>query len=210
MGFDKTIKNKTMEDLVFKDIAKESHLKTTESGIIIEKETPIIGIDVHSNVASMQKDIWVKYNKSVVELDKRYSEGIELVNGDILVRLFKKPIIDKYGFTKQHNVQAQLRNGAYKTVPDKLAFNFIGIVVNTDKILEQKFPKKTIVQISPDASMTQVFAEEFQILKYGYFRDGDEDKNYSELGYVLLRQNQILSIVKDFDIDSYTEIKELK
>lgn len=210
MSLDKTTKNKTMNDLVFNDIAKESHLKTTESGIITEKETPLIGIDIHSNSASLQKDKWVKYNKSVLQLDKRYSEGIELINGDILIRLFKKPIVDKYGFSKQHNVQAQLRNGAFKTIPDKLAFNFIGIIVNTDKVLEQKFPKETIVQVSPDVSVTQVFAEEFQLLKYGYFRDGDEDENYSNLGYVLLRQNQIISIIKDFNIDSYTEIKELK
>lgn len=210
MSLDKTIKNKTMEDLVFKDIAKESHLQTTEKGIITEKEIPIIGIENHTSSASIQKEKWIKYNKSILELNKRYSEGVELINGDIIVRLFKKPIVDKYGFTKQHNVQAQLRNGAFKTVPDKLAFNFIGIVVNVDKNLESKFPKESIVQVSPDVAVTQVYAEEFQVLKYGYFRDGDEDENYSNLGYVLLRQNQIISILKDFDINKYTEIKELK
>ena len=32
MTFDKTVKNKTMEELVFEDIAKESHLQTTDRG----------------------------------------------------------------------------------------------------------------------------------------------------------------------------------
>ena len=43
--FDKTVKNKTMEELVFKDIAKDSPLKTTESGIIVEKDIPLIDVD---------------------------------------------------------------------------------------------------------------------------------------------------------------------
>ena len=44
--FDKTVKNKTMEELVFKDIAKESHLTIdNNSGIIMEKETPLIGVE---------------------------------------------------------------------------------------------------------------------------------------------------------------------
>ena len=45
MTFDKTVKNKTMEELVFEDIAKESHLQTTDSGLITEKETPLIGVE---------------------------------------------------------------------------------------------------------------------------------------------------------------------
>lgn len=207
MSLDKTIKNKTMEDLVFKDIAKESHLQTTENGIFTEKEIPIIGVENYTSSVSIQKEKWIEYNKSVLELNKRYSEGIELINGDMIIRLFKKPFIDKNGIIRQHNIQAQLRNGAFKVVPDKLAFNFIGIIVNVDKNLESKFPKETIVQVSPDVAITQVYAEEFQVLKYGYFRDGDEDENYSNLGYVLLRQNQIISILKDFDINKYTELK---
>lgn len=205
--FDKTVKNKTMNDLVFKEIAQESHLKTTESGLITEKEIPLIGMDLNINLNNKgieaQKEKWNEYNKSVMSLNKRYSEGIEFINGDILVRLFKKPIVDKFGLIKQHTCQAQLRNGAFKIMPDRLAFNFIGVIVNLDKVLENKFPKGTVIQVSPDVSLTQVYAEEFQILRHGYFRDGDEDENFSNLGYVLIKQNQLISILKDFNIEDY-------
>ena len=211
MTFDKTVKNKTMEDLVFKDIAKESHLKTDENGIISEKEIPLIGLETSSRKSAEDRNIesWVEYNKSVIDLDKRYSEGIELLNGDILVRLFKKPIVDKYGFAKQNNCRAELRNGAFKVLPDKLAFNFIGVIVNTDKMLESKFPQGTIVQVSPEMTTTNVFAEEFQVLRNGYFRDGDEDKNFSQLGYILIKQGQVLSKILDFSIEEYVKIQEI-
>lgn len=211
MTFDKTVKNKTMEELVFKDIAKESHLQTTESGLIMEKEIPLINIETTTRKSNEDRQVenWINYNKSVIELDKKYSEGIELLNGDILVRLFKKPIIDKYGFAKQNNCRAELRNGAFKVMPDKLAFNFIGVIVNTDKMLESKFPQGTIVQVSPEMTTTNVFAEEFQVLRNGYFRDGDEDKNFSELGYILIKQGQVLSKILDFSIEEYIKIQEI-
>lgn len=210
MTFDKTVKNKTMEELVFKDIAKESHLQTTESGLITEKEVPLIGMETtRKSNEDRQVENWTNYNKSVIKLDERYSKGIELLNGDILVRLFKKPIVDKYGFAKQNNCRAELRNGAFKVMPDKLAFNFIGVIVNTDKMLESKFPQGTIVQVSPEMTTTSVFAEEFQVLRNGYFRDGDEDKNFSELGYILIKQGQVLSKILDFSIEEYTKIQEI-
>ena len=123
MTFDKTVKNKTMEELVFKDIAKESHLTIdNNSGIIMEKEIPIIGREQltyqeqnkHNIISAQEKEIqkWIEYNKSVLKLDTKYSEGIELINGDILVKLFKKPITDKYGFYKPYVVHYALRNGA--------------------------------------------------------------------------------------------------
>jgi len=211
--FDKTIKNKTMEELVFKDIAKESTLQTTESGLITEKETPILGIEQMTK-AEKNRELaiqnWIKYNKSVLELDKRYSEGIELINGDILVRLFKKPMVDKYGFHKQNMVHFALRNGAAASVPDKYAFNFIGVITNTDKLLESKYPKGTVIQISPEVSNTIVFGEkhELQALKYGFYRNGDEDVDFGSLGYVLIKQGHLLSIIKDFDIEEYTKVQE--
>jgi hypothetical protein len=215
MTFDKTVKNKTMEELVFKDIAKESHLTIdNNSGIIMEKETPILGIEQQTKAEknrelAIQK--WIEYNKSVLELDKRYSEGIELVNGDILVRLFKKPITDKYGFHKQNLVYFPLRNGAGASTQDKFGFNFIGVITNLDKILEVKYPKGTVIQISPEVSNTTVFGEknELQALKYGFYRNGDEDENFSDLGYVLIKQGHLLSIIKDFDIEEYTKIQEI-
>jgi len=211
--FDKTVKNKTMEELVFKDIAKESTLQTTESGLITEKETPILGIEQMTKAEqSRERAIknWIEYNKSVMELDKRYSEGIELINGDILVRLFKKPMVDKYGFYKQNMVHFALRNGAAASVPDKYAFNFIGVITNTDKLLESKYPKGTVIQISPEVSNTVVFGEkhELQALKYGFYRNGDEDVNFGSLGYVLIKQGHLLSIIKDFDIEEYTKVQE--
>lgn len=212
--FDKTVKNKTMEELVFKDIAKESTLQTTESGLITEKETPILGIEQMTK-AEKNRELaiqnWIKYNKSVLELDKRYSEGIELINGDILVRLFKKPMVDKYGFHKQNMVHFALRNGAAASVPDKYAFNFIGVITNTDKLLESKYPKGTVIQISPEVSNTIVFGEkhELQALKYGFYRNGDEDTDFSTLGYVLIKQGHLLSIIKDFNIEEYTKIQEI-
>lgn len=212
--FDKTIKNKTMEELVFKDIAKESILQTTESGLITEKETPILGIEQMTKAEqNREKAIknWVEYNKSVMDLDKRYSEGIEIINGDILVRLFKKPIVDKYGFHKQNIVHYSLRNGAAASTQDKFAFNFMGVIVNTDKLLEVKYPKGTVIQISPEVSNTTVFGEkhEFQALKYGFYRNGDEDVNFADLGYVLIKQGHLLSIIKDFNIEEYTKIQEI-
>lgn len=212
--FDKTVKNKTMEELVFKDIAKESTLQTTDSGLITEKETPLLGVEQMTKAEmNREKAIknWVEYNKSVIELDKRYSEGIELINGDILVRLFKKPMVDKYGFHKQNMVHFSLRNGAAASVPDKYAFNFIGVITNTDKLLEGKYPKGTIIQISPEVSNTVVFGEkhELQALKYGFYRNGDEDVDFGSLGYVLIKQGHLLSIIKDFDIEEYTKIQEI-
>ncbi len=212
--FDKTVKNKTMEELVFKDIAKESILQTTESGLITEKETPILGIEQMTKAEKNREfaiQNWIKYNKSVLELDKRYSEGIELINGDILVRLFKKPMVDKYGFHKQSMVHFALRNGAAASVPDKYGFNFVGVIVNTDKMLESKYPKGTIIQISPEVSNTTVFGEkhELQALKYGYYRIGDEDEDFASLGYVLIKQGHLLSIIKDFNIEEYTKIQEI-
>jgi hypothetical protein len=211
--FDKTVKNKTMEELVFKDIAKESILQTTESGLITEKETPILGIEQMTKAEKNREfaiQNWIKYNKSVLELDKRYSEGIELINGDILVRLFKKPMVDKYGFHKQNMVHFALRNGAAASVPDKYAFNFIGVITNTDKLLESKYPKGTVIQISPEVSNTIVFGEkhELQALKYGFYRNGDEDVDFGSLGYVLIKQGHLLSIIKDFDIEEYTKVQE--
>jgi len=208
--FDKTVKNKTMEELVFKDIAKDSPLKTTESGIIVEKDIPLIDVDTTTK-SGKQKQIenWINYNKEVLVLDKKYSENIELVSGDILVRLFKKPIIDKYGFEKQNNLQVQLRNGAFKTMRDELAFNFTGIIVNVDKVLEGRFPKNTIVQVTPEVVMTKVYAEAFQYLTYGFIRDEDEDEKFSNLGYILIKQNAIQSKILDFDIEKYTAIKEI-
>lgn len=213
MTFDKTVKNKTMEELVFKDIAKESTLQTTESGLITEKETPLLGVEQMTKAEmNREKAIknWIEYNKSVVELDKRYSEGIELINGDILVRLFKKPMVDKYGFHKQNMVHFSLRNGAAASVPDKYAFNFIGVIANTDKLLEGKYPKGTVIQISPEVSNTVVFGEkhELQALKYGFYRNGDEDVDFGSLGYVLIKQGHLLSIIKDFDIEEYTKVQE--
>lgn len=214
-SFDKTVKNKTMEELVFNDIAKESHLQTTNSGIITEKETPIIGIEQATRAEKNREkaiEKWIEYNKSVIELDKRYSEGIEIINGDILVRLFKKPIVDKYGFHKQNIVHYALRNGAAASVQDKYAFNFMGVIVNIDKVLESKYPKGTIIQISPEVSNTTVFGEkhEMQALKYGFYRDGDEDVDFANLGYVLIKQGHLLSIIKDFNIEEYTKINQVK
>ena len=94
-------------------------------------------------------------------------------------------------------------------MPDKLAFNFIGVIVNSDKMLESKFPQGTIVQVSPEMTTTNVFAEEFQVLRNGYFRDGDEDKNFSQLGYILIKQGSVLSKILDFDIEEYTKIQEI-
>lgn len=215
MTFDKTVKNKTMEELVFKDIAKESHLKVDDnSGLIVEKETPLIGVEQMTKAEknreyAIQK--WIEYNKSVINLDTRYSEGIELINGDILVRLFKKPTVDKYGFHKQSLVHFALRNGAAASVPDKFGFNFIGVITNTDKLLEGKYPKGTVIQISPEVSNTVVFGEkhELQALKYGFYRNGDEDVDFGSLGYVLIKQGHLLSIIKDFDIEEYTKIQEI-
>jgi len=208
--FDKTVKNKTMEELVFKDIAKDSPLKTTESGIIVEKDIPLIDVDTTSKTGKQRQiENWINYNKEVLVLDKKYSENIELVSGDILVRLFKKPIIDKYGFEKQNNLQVQLRNGAFKTMRDELAFNFTGIIVNVDKVLEGRFPKNTIVQVTPEVVMTKVYAEAFQYLTYGFIRDEDEDEKFSNLGYILIKQNAIQSKILDFDIEKYTAIKEI-
>ena len=178
MTFDKTVKNKTMEELVFTEIAKESHLQTTDSGLITEKETPLIGVGQMTRAEKNRQyeiEKWITYNKSVLELDKRYSEGIELVNGDILVKLFKKPIVDKYGFYKQNTVHYALRNGAAASVADKFGFNFIGVIVNSDKLLEGKYPKGTVIQLSPEVSNTIVDGEknEMQALKYGFYRNGD-------------------------------------
>jgi hypothetical protein len=207
MTLDKTIKKKTMNDLVFKDIAAESNLQTTESGIITEKENPILGVNKSTLLEDKQKERWIKYNKEVMELNPRYSEGIELVNGDILVRLFKKPIYTKF-LQITPSIQVQLRNGAFKEVVDELAFHFIGIIVNTDKLFETKFPKGTIVQISPEQSMTKVYGEKIQYLPHGFFRDCDEDVSFSQLGYILIKQGHISSIIKDFSIEEYTKIKE--
>ena len=212
--FDKTVKNKTMEELVFKDIAKESTLQTTDSGLFTEKDIPLLGIEQLTKAEmNREKAIknWVEYNKSVIELDKRYSEGIEIINGDILIRLFKKPVTDKYGFHKQNLVHYHLRNGQPASTPDKFAFNFIGVIVNSDKLLESKYPKGTIIQISPEVSNTTVLGEkyEFQVLKYGFFRNGDEDENFANLGYVLIKQGHLLSIIKDFDIEEYTKVQEI-
>ena len=212
--FDKTVKNKTMEELVFKDIAKESHLQTTDSGLITEKETPLIGVEQMTKAEKNRQyeiEKWITYNKSVIELDKRYSEGIELINGDILVKLFKKPIVDKYGFHKQNIVHYALRNGAAASVADKFGFNFIGVIVNSDKLLEGKYPKGTVIQLSPEVSNTIVYGEkhEMQALKYGFYRNGDEDTEFASLGYVLIKQGHLLSIIKDFDIEQYTKIQEI-
>lgn len=207
--FDKTVKNKTMDELVFKDIAKESHLQTTESGLFIEKKNPLVGVEKSTLLEDRTKDAWIKYNKEVLTLNKRYSEGIEITNGDILIRLFKKPIYTKFGLSKPPRIHVPLRNGAYKEVFDELAFHFIGVVVNTDKLFTEKFPKGTIVQVSPEITMTKVFGENnFQYLQYGFFRDCDEDIPFSELGYILIKQGHILSIIKDFDVEEYTKIKE--
>lgn len=209
MGLDKTVKKKTMNDLVFKDIAKESNMTTTESGLIVEKENPIIGVDRSTVLEDRAKDRWVEYNKSVTQLNPRYSEGIELVNGDILVRLFKKPIYTKLGLQKNPTIHYPLRNGATKEVVDELAFHFIGVIVNTDKLFETKFPKGTIVQVTPELSITQVYGENIvQYLKYGFYRDCDEDTPFSKLGYILIKQGHVSSIIKDFDIEEYTKIKE--
>lgn len=214
MTFDKTVKNKTMEELVFKDIAKESHLKVGDNGIITEKDTPLIGVEQMTNSEkNRQTEIqkWIDYNKSVMNLDPRYSEGIEIINGDILVRLFKKPIVDKYGFHKQNIVHFPLRNGAGASAVDKFAFNFIGVITNSDKMLEVKYPKGTVIQLSPEVSNTTVFGEknELQALKYGFYRNGDEDVNFSDLGYVLIKQGHLLSIIKDFNIEEYVKIQEI-
>lgn len=208
MTLDKTVKKKTMNDLVFKDIAAESSLQTTESGIITEKENPILGVDKSTLLEDRQKERWVKYNKNVMEINPRYSEGIELVSGDILVRLFKKPIFTKFGIQKTPTIQVQLRNGAFKEVVDELAFHFIGIIVNADKLFETKFPKGTIVQISPEQSMTKVYGETIQYLPHGFFRDCDEDVPFSQLGYILIKQGHISSIIKDFSIEEYIKVKE--
>lgn len=207
--FDKTIKNKTMDELVFKDIAKESNLNTLENGLIVEKETPIIGVDKKTYLQDKVKENWIQYNRSILELNKRYSEGIELVNGDILVRLFKKPIYTKNGVAKTPEISIPLRNGAYKEVLDTLAFHFIGIIVNADKVFETKFPKEMIVQVAPELTMTQVYGDNaIQYLKYGFYRDCDEDIPFSHLGYILIKQGHISSIIKDFDIEEFTKIKE--
>lgn len=209
MTLDKTIKKKTMEELVFKEIAKESSQTVTESGIIVEKENPIIGVNKSTVMEDRAKDRWIAFNRSVLELNPRYSEGIELVNGDILVRLFKKPIYTKLGLQKNPTIYYPLRNGATKEVTDELAFHFIGIVVNTDKLFETKFPKGTIVQVSPELAITQVYGENIvQYLKYGFYRDCDEDISFSQLGYILIKQGHISSIIKDFDIEEYVKVKE--
>ena len=92
---------------------------------------------------------------------------------------------------------------------DELAFNFTGIIVNVDKVLEGRFPKNTIVQVTPEVVMTKVYAEAFQYLTYGFIRDEDEDEKFSNLGYILIKQNAIQSKILDFDIEKYTAIKEI-
>lgn len=225
---DKTIKNKTMNDLVINDIKKESHLRTTESGLITEKELPLIEIETSQsrlkNLRDRNIEQWTEYNKNVLQLDPKYSTSTDLVNGDILVRLFRKKLFDKYGFEKKHTAFMEGRNGAYKILPDKLAFNFIGVIANLDRALEpednesttishtgRRFKRGQVIQVRPDLAQTKMVKdnEGFQYLPNGYYRDQDEDENFADLGYILIKTSHIWSIINDFSIDEYCNIPEL-
>ena len=48
-----------------------------------------------------------------------------------------------------------------------------------------------------------------QALKYGFYRNGDEDVDFGNLGYVLIKQGHLLSIIKDFNIEEYVKIQEM-
>lgn len=205
MSLDKTIKRKTMNDLVKIEKAKEEFnldVMESDNGIVLP-------INLKS---TLDLDKWKEYNsKAVKELDKNYSENIEILNGEILVRLLKKPVVSKNGLAIPHNTVKTLRNGATARVKDNLAFNFVGVVVNYDKSYEDRpyfkenVKKGTVVQIRPHLVMTQVFGEDegIQYLTNCFWRYEDNEKNYSELGYVLIKYQDINVILKDFDIDNY-------
>ena len=146
------------------------------------------------------------YNASVPILDPRYSEEIELINMDMIVRLYQLPYIGENGMVVRNQIEEPNKSGHGhgKMVDDPYPYNMVGVVINYDpRITDQSgqpvFEKGDIVQVSPAVARTE-YLQHFQtfVMPKAFSRVEDLGQDKAFQGYILISPREVLCKINNY------------
>ena len=181
--------------------------KVVESAIGVEQDSEKADVMAAAYLADMEKQREAQdkiqaeresYNEALEELDPKYSEQIEFVGNEVLVRLRKLDYIDESGLVRRSQIELPNKSGTGmgKLIDDPYPYGMIGVVVNTGHLVNN-FTTGDIVQVHPLVAQSFFERESQQfILKNGFYRWDDTD-DFS--GYFLITSRDIYCKIKDYN-----------
>jgi hypothetical protein len=224
-SLDKTKMNKTMNDIVKNELGGKSGISVPTTPVMDVPLTKLLdfnGREISKDPVDLKSIPAVKsvldYNKSVLEIEKEYSsDTIEILDGTILVRLFKKiPIRNglHIGFNSLVLGAKQLK---MSSVEDPLHFNNIGVIVNMDASYEarnEQYPGSWKLKVGDIVQVKEVEALTFieqqggslapPYLKNMFFKY-DDKRRINESGYIGITSREIKCKLPNFDLEDYQE-----